>query len=162
SPTSAITSPSCTSKSTSVSACTDPYDFVIPRSSRSGFSLTVTRRFLPQKRVEAPYGASTALTNLLAVLRVRPGADLAPLQPAVPEEAGVVRLGDRDHRVLDRRLLPRAVLAEPIDARDLLVPEQRDGGCRGTVRLEGHVLVDGHRLPPRDDVLHALRRRILA
>src|SRR5205814_5357385 len=40
SPTSAITSPLRTSKSTSVSAWTDPNDFETPRSSRSGWSLT--------------------------------------------------------------------------------------------------------------------------
>src|SRR5256885_5579075 len=47
SPTSAMTSPARTSKPTSASACTDPNDFVIPRSSRVGVSVTVSR-FLPQ------------------------------------------------------------------------------------------------------------------
>src|SRR5438874_1597400 len=41
SPTSDITSPLRTSKSTSVSACTEPNDFEIPLSSRKGVSLTV-------------------------------------------------------------------------------------------------------------------------
>src|SRR3954454_9026445 len=52
SPTSAITSLGRTSKSTSVSACTDPNDFVIPRSSRRGVaSLSVTvASFLPHRR----------------------------------------------------------------------------------------------------------------
>jgi hypothetical protein len=40
SPTSAITSPGLTSKSTSVNACTEPKDLVMPRSSRSGVSVT--------------------------------------------------------------------------------------------------------------------------
>src|SRR2546423_5946269 len=40
SPTSAITSPCRTSRSTSVSAWTEPNDFETPRSSRRGWSLT--------------------------------------------------------------------------------------------------------------------------
>ena len=59
SPTSAITSPSRTSKSTSVSACTDPYDFVIPRSWRSG-GVSLTQAFPTHGTVGgAPPGAST-------------------------------------------------------------------------------------------------------
>ena len=42
SPTSAITSPLRTSKSTSVRACTDPNDFVMSRSWRSGVSVMFT------------------------------------------------------------------------------------------------------------------------
>src|SRR5712691_611406 len=51
SPTSAITSPARTSKSTSDSACTEPNDLVMSRSSRSGFTFTVG--VLPEL-VEAP------------------------------------------------------------------------------------------------------------
>src|SRR5512132_2241431 len=54
SPTSAITSPWRTSKSTSVSACTEPNDFEIPRSWRIGGSLKVAN-FLPQTRWRRPH-----------------------------------------------------------------------------------------------------------
>src|SRR4029077_1339114 len=55
SPTSAITSPLRTSKSTSVSACTDPNDFVMLRSWRSGVSVMVAGRgFLPQNGRRRP------------------------------------------------------------------------------------------------------------
>src|SRR6516162_3406241 len=88
SPTSAITSPSRTSKSTSVSACTDPYDFVIPRSWSSGGDSLIAGCVPTTKRVEAPTGAPTPYVTgrLLAVLLVLAVADLAPLQPPIPEE----------------------------------------------------------------------------
>src|SRR5207248_9272384 len=53
SPTRAMTSPLRTSKSTSDSACTEPNDFVMLRSWRSGVP-SIVARFLPQKPVEAP------------------------------------------------------------------------------------------------------------
>src|SRR5437868_12766206 len=82
SPTSAITSPSRTSKSTSVSACTDPNDFEIPRSSSVGLSFTV--RVITQERVETPLGAPPPERPpcLLAVLGERTHADFALLQEA--------------------------------------------------------------------------------
>src|SRR5919201_4804239 len=84
SPTSAITSPSRTSKSTSVSACTDPNDLETPRSSRVGapFPLTASsiRREAPRR---APLGFIGFGRLLLAVLRVGPVADLALLQEPV-------------------------------------------------------------------------------
>src|SRR5437764_914003 len=49
SPTSAITSPSRTSKSTSARAWTEPNDFEIPRSSRIG-AAALMAGFLPQER----------------------------------------------------------------------------------------------------------------
>src|SRR3972149_9346384 len=55
SPTSAITSPLRTSKSTSESAWTDPNDFDRPRISRRGSSLMVAG-FLPHWKEEAPGG----------------------------------------------------------------------------------------------------------
>ena len=57
SPTSAITSPARTSKSTSLSAWTEPNDFVIPRSSSVGVSAKVTK-FRRSGR-GAPQGAPT-------------------------------------------------------------------------------------------------------
>src|SRR5580765_2436480 len=163
SPTSAMTSPSRTSKSTSASACTDPNDFEIPRSWRIGVSLTVSG-FLPHRRVGAPVRAPPPVSpvSLLAELRELADAHVALLDPVVPEESRVVGLRDRDDRKLDGRLLPAAVLAEPVDPGHLLVLQQRDGRRRGCVGLEWHELVDGHRLPARDDVLHALDGRVLS
>src|SRR5689334_6441409 len=155
SPTSAITSPSRTSKSTSLSACTEPNDLERPRIWRSGVSLTATEWL-----VEASGDAST-VTKRLAVLGELADADVALLQELVLEEPRVVRLRDRDDRQCDCRLLLTAVLAEPVDTRDLLVPDEGDRRSCCSIRLVRHVLVDGHRLPARDDVLHTRGRRIL-
>src|SRR5919201_4050932 len=91
SPTSAITSPSRTSKSTSVSAWTDPNDLETSRSSRVGAPFRLTA---PSIRREAPRGtpldSSDAVPRLLAELRVDPVADLALLEEPVPEEQLVV------------------------------------------------------------------------
>src|SRR3954451_2960621 len=161
SPTSAMTSPSRTSKSTSLSACTEPNDLVIPRSWRSGVSLRVTPsqsdRGSPPPRAPPP----CLTTSLLAELLVLPDADVALLEELVLEEPRVVGLRDRDDRNLNGRLLLAAVLAEAVDPGDLLVLQQGDSSLRGRVGLVRDVLVDGHRLPPGDDVLHALRRRVL-
>src|SRR5919197_5718862 len=163
SPTRAITSPSRTSKSTSVSACTEPYDLERLRSWRSGVSLTVAD-FLPHHRWRRPRGAPPhCLSNpLLAELLELPNADVALLDELVFEEPRVVGLRDRDDLQSDGRLLLAAVLAEPVDPGHLLVPEQGDGCRCGCVGLEGHGLVNGHRLPARDDVLHALDGRVLS
>src|SRR5438876_1237691 len=162
SPTSAMTSPSRTSKSTSASACTDPNDFEMPRSSRIGVSLTGVG-FPTTKPVEAPTRAPPPVGPvwLLAELRELADAHVALLQELVLEESRVVGLRDRDDRNLDGRLLLAAVLAEPVDPGHLRMLQQRDGRLGGRVGLEGHELVDGHRLPARDDVLHALHGRIL-
>src|SRR5512133_1105028 len=132
SPTSAITSPWRTSKSTSVSACTEPNDFEIPRSWRSGDSLKVPS-FLPQTTWRRPFWRLHLVDApcLLAELRELADADVALLQELVLEEPRVVRLGDRNHRQGDGRLLLAAVLAEPVDPGDLLVPEESDG-CRSS------------------------------
>src|SRR3954464_14102261 len=104
SPTRAMTSPSRTSKSTSVSAWTDPKCFEIPRSSSSGdpalvrssvaVAVAVTRppRSAGRGRRSAPAGCA------LAVLRVHPAADLALLEEAVLEQERVVPLRDRHRR----------------------------------------------------------------
>src|ERR671923_2332787 len=122
SPTSAITSPRRTSKSTSVSACTDPNDFEMPRSWRIGVSLTVSG-FPTTKPVEAPAEAPPPVCPvwLLAELREFADADVALLQELVLEESRVVGLGDRNDRYLDGRLLLAPVLAEPVDPGHLLV-----------------------------------------
>src|SRR3954471_15425283 len=89
SPTSAMTSPVRTSKSTSASAWTDPNDFVIPRSSKVGVSVTVSR-FLPQRigggAREAPPPTVTAVSfGLLAELRELADADVGLLEELVLE-----------------------------------------------------------------------------
>src|ERR671934_1662034 len=156
SPTSAITSPSRTSKFTASSACTAPKLFETSRSSRVGRGVAFTRVFynggaLPRER---PHRADRLLAELL-VLAV---ADLAALQEALLEEQLVVRLRDPDRREQDR--LRAADLA--VHARDLLALDDRDRGGRRGVRLLADRLVDGSALPAREDELHARRRRVLA
>src|ERR1043165_1682913 len=113
SPTSAITSPVRTSKSTSASAWTDPNDFEIPRSSKVGVSVTVPR-FLPQRigggAREAPPPTVSAVVDLLAELRELADADVALLEELVLEDPRVVVFRDRDDRNLDGRFLLAAVL----------------------------------------------------
>src|SRR3954451_24756597 len=94
SPTSAITSPSRTSKSTSESACTEPKCFETPRSSSVGVSVVavaVSFTFGCGRGAEAPRPRS-----FLAVLLVLTDADLAALQEAVGEQDLVVPLRDPD------------------------------------------------------------------
>src|ERR671931_314784 len=155
SPTSAITSPSRTSKSTSWSACTEPKLFETSRSSRVG-GFAFTRVFY--KRWGALGGTPHRIDRLLAVLRVLAVADLAPLQEAFLEEELVVRLRDPVRRQQDR--LRAADLA--VHAGDLLALDDRDRGGRRGVRLLADRLVDGAALPAREDELHAGGRRILA
>src|SRR5574341_996263 len=114
--------------------------------------------------MEAPGWAPplTLTSLLLAVLLVLSDADVALLQELVLEEPRVVLLVDGDDRQSDGRLLLLAVRAGRVDPRRCLAPEQGDGGRGGRVGLGGHVLVDGVRLPARDDVLHALDRCILS
>src|SRR5947208_12998916 len=84
SPTSAITSPSRTSKATSCSACTDPKLLETSRSSRVGGGVAFIGVFYHGGG--APEGAPHRVDLLLAVLRVLAVADLAPLQEAFLEE----------------------------------------------------------------------------
>src|SRR5690242_9868136 len=98
SPTSAMTSPRRTSRSTSVSACTDPNDLKTPHSSRRGLSLT--SRFISYRDGEGdPFGPPSLLNSLLlAVLGVVAVADVALLEEARREQQLVVRLRDRLRR----------------------------------------------------------------
>src|SRR5437899_9006857 len=137
SPTRAMTSPRRTSKSTSDSACTEPNDFVMPRSWRSGVSSTVTR-FLPHCRWRRPAGRlHRARVDLLAVLLVRADADVAPLQELVREEPRVVRLRDPDHGKRQRRLVRAAVLPDRGGLRRLAL-EEGNGSLGRSLRLVGH------------------------
>src|SRR5436853_328265 len=155
SPTSAITSPSRTSKSTPWSACTEPKLFETSRSSRVG-GFAFIRLFY--KRWSAPGGTPHRIDRLLAVLRVLAVADLAALQEALLEEQLVVRFRDPDRGQQDR--LRAADLA--VHAGDRLALDDRDRGLRRGVRLLADRLVDGAALPAREDELHSGRRRILA
>src|SRR5207248_229790 len=119
SPTSAITSPSRTSKSTSCSACTDPKLFETPRSSSVVAGVAFTERFLPRWRRSEERLHREGL--LLAVLRVLAGErDLAePLrleggdhgagEPVVGGEDAVdLVVVTNEHLVEDRASLRRA------------------------------------------------------
>src|SRR5215211_1449230 len=91
SPTSAITSPERTSKSTSVNASTEPKLLRMPRASSVGVSEAMvvgvdSAVAVIGATVEgAPEGALDVVSCLLAELRVLPAADLALLEVAVEE-----------------------------------------------------------------------------
>src|SRR5919201_6088157 len=100
SPTSAITSPSRTSKSTSVSACTERKCLDIPLTASVGVTTEVSSAVSAAAVVIASRGwgrvrAPTRRSFLFAVLRVCADAHLALLEESVLEEHGVVRLRDR-------------------------------------------------------------------
>src|SRR2546423_11435440 len=128
SPTSAITSPSLTSKSTSWSACTEPKFLETPRSSRVG-GFAFTRVFY--KRWGAPGGTPHRVDRLLAVLLVLAVAALPPLQEPFLEEELVVRPRDPDPGHHDR--LRAADLA--VHSGDPLALDDRDRGGRRAARL---------------------------
>src|SRR3954447_18272532 len=155
SPTSAITSPSLTSKSASRRAWTEPKFFETPRSSSVGGEAAFTGGFYHGGG--APGSASTGKVFLAAELLVLADADLAPLQEAFGEEKLVVRLRDPDRLQQDR--LRAADLA--VDARDRLLLDDRPRGSCREVRLLPDGLVDRARLPAREDELDAGRRRVL-
>src|SRR5215470_8892053 len=160
SPTSAITSPERTSKSTPRNASTDPKLLKIPRSSSVGAAVAFTRGFYHDEG--APRGAFIVSGPnsrvLLAELLVIADADLAPLEEPVREELRVVLLRDPDRGQQDRlRAADRAV-----DARDLLVLDDGNRGRGGGVRLQTDRLVDRAALPAGEDELDAGRRRVLA
>src|SRR3954454_18708954 len=153
SPTSAITSPSRTSRSTSVSACTDPNDLKTPRNSRR--SLSLTSRFISYREREGdpPRGRLRRMTPLLlAVLRVVAVADVASLEEARREQQLVVRLRDRLRRDQIGLLEAAALRVHDTGRRDGLALDDRDGrrGCR--LGELPDVLEHRHRLPARDDV----------
>ena len=145
SPTSAITSPARTSRSTSVRACTEPNALVTPRSSRRGVSLTTalsyhTAASLWKKNGGARWGASVdrqSSDELLAVLLVLAVADVAPLQEAGREENLVVRLRDRLRGDQVRRLRPATLGLDQTGGRGLLALEDLDRGTCGCGRQCG-------------------------
>src|SRR6187200_1509961 len=106
SPTSAITSPGGTSKSTSVSACTEPNDLVMPRSwRRSGVSLTDGASYHGKGRGRPVRAPPRSGLRLLAVLLVLAHADLAALQVPRCQQLPPVGLRNR-HRLDDVRRQP--------------------------------------------------------
>src|SRR5215211_120195 len=85
SPTSAITSPLDTWKSTSKSACTAPKLFDTPRSSSTGVSVTISAPLRPQRipggvPAGTPPGHSLLKADLLALGGDLAGADLLDLR----------------------------------------------------------------------------------
>src|SRR5829696_2920012 len=159
SPTRAITSPGRTSKSTSLSAWTEPKLFEIPWSSSRGVGAEAVVT-AGEDGGGTPWRRPPPDRFLVAELRVLADADLAPLQIPVEEDL-VVLLRDR-HRRDDVRRQPLAAVRHRARLPGLLTLQQRDSGGRRDGRTRPLVLPDGHRLPAGDDVLHALRSRILA
>src|SRR5215467_6706989 len=164
SPTSAITSPFRTSKSTSVKACTDPNDFVMLRSWRSGVSVLFTVAVSYHKTSGGARSGRlhlvTSSADRLAVLLELADADVALLDELVLVELAHVGLGDPGDRKRHRRHPLLAV--EPRSGRGrLLALHQRDRGRGRGTRLQGHGLVDRSGLPAGDDVLRAFDSGVL-
>src|SRR6476646_5402089 len=158
SPTSAITSPARTSKSTPRRACTWPKLFVTPLSSSVAVAGVVAIRGFVSRPGRYEGAPAVIERVLLAVLRVDADADLASLQEAFREEELVVLLRHPHGRQQDR--LRPADLA--VHALDGLVLDDRDGRRRCSVGLLAHRLVDRSGLPAGEDELDAGRRRVLA
>src|SRR5919205_505754 len=158
SPTSAITSPSRTSKFTRSSACTAPKLFETSRSSRVGRGVAFTGVFY--NGGGAPEGAPHRVDRLLAVLGVLAVADLAPLQEAFLEEQLVVRLRDPDRGEQDR--LRSADLA--VHARDLLAVANEDlvEDPPSLDRIPVRPLVAGFRLLERPSLVQRVQDRVVA
>src|SRR5581483_3724134 len=98
---------------------------------------------------------------LLAVLRVVAVADVALLEEARREQQRVVRLRDRLRCDQERGLCRAALGLDRAGRRDLLALDDGDRGLRRRGGELADVLEHRHRLPARDDVLDALRRRVL-
>src|SRR4051794_13302672 len=171
SPTSAMTWPGATWKSTWYRACTAPKLFDTPRSSRMG-SLLLTlslrsRRLRPAggaARTRRPPMATGLQPGVRAELRELAGADVFLLEEAVVEDDVDVVLRDRLRLEQDGRHLAGRVIGLAVDeaGRRRLLLRQRDRELRGRVGLLLDRLVDGHALVAREDVLDALGRRVLA
>src|SRR4051794_4907461 len=145
-----MTSPSRTSKSTSVSACTEPKDLVMPRASSvgapvasgaAGCSITVTR---PSVRVPGSPGAAEAglpggagappgHRRGLAVLGELAAADVGLLEELVREQDVVVLLRHPQRLDQHRGDVPLAVRDLAVDAGGRLALDERDRELRGRV-----------------------------
>src|SRR4051812_1229572 len=154
SPTSPMTSPAWTSKSTPLRACTAPKRFVMPRNSSSG-----------AESVMVMAGLLLLLDACCVAGRlVLAGADLRRLPEAVLDDRVVdlvLRHGDGGQQ--DRRDLATAVVARAGDdaGRRLLALQQGVGELGGHLGLGLDGLVDRHVLVTGDDALHAGQLRVL-
>src|SRR5687768_7237875 len=140
SPTSAMTSPFDTWKSTSNSAWTAPKLLETPTSSRTGVSVTFVSpprlQRIRGRPVRGAPGHSLLQPDLLALGRDLAGADVLHLREV--SLVGVLRdvvLGDRDGIEQDRRDVLGLVVHGVLDAGRLLALGQRDRELRGRVGL---------------------------
>src|SRR5450830_124406 len=114
---------------------------------------------------EARWGRSEKrphrLSLLLAELRIGANTDFTLLQELVREEKRVVGFRDPDRCQKHRRYIADAVVDNRALRIHRVAVDHLDGRiCRGCgFGLDG--LVDGTRLPAGNDVLNALRRRVL-
>src|SRR5918998_1449275 len=169
SPTSAMTSPLRTWKSTSNSAWTAPKLLETPTRSRTGVSsVTFVSPRSPSQRIrgrpvrDAP-GDSLLKADLLALRRDVAGADVLHLREVgLADVLRDVVLGDRHRLEQDRRDVLGLVVDRVLDTGRLLALGERDRQLRGRVGLALDRLVDRHALVAVDDVLDALQRRVLA
>src|SRR6478736_2659254 len=174
SPTSAITSPARTSKSTAVSACTEPKLLERSRISSSGAVVDVVvavtgilgsgekRAGGRPRKAGDPRFDGLYLRRLDAVLRIRAVADILPLEEAAREELPEVHLVDVLRCDEDRLLRAAALRGDDARVLDRLAVDESNGRVRGDDRQLADVLEHRRRLPTGDDVLHALRGRVLA
>src|SRR5215211_2288055 len=170
SPTSAMTSPERTSKSTSVSASTWPKLFETLRASSVGavssVGVGVVSATASVTSARPPWGGGGAHRSapagwlvLLAVLLELAATDVALLQIPVEEDL-VVLLVDVLRRVDVRGRLLGLVRHRPRRPR-LVAGQERLCRPDGLGGEQTGVLPHRHRLPAGDDVLHALLRRVL-
>src|SRR5689334_20612391 len=165
SPTSAMTSPASTWKSTPLSAVTAPKRLKTPFSSSRACPLTtVLSSGLREGASCAPSQLPVVRLDPCAAAEgcVLPDADVAALEEAVLDDRVLdVGLGHRDRGQQDRRGLRTLVVDRAVGLRGLAL-RQRNRERRGRVGLLLDGLVDRHALLTREDVLDALRRRVLA
>src|SRR5919201_5677368 len=135
SPTSAITSPSRTSKSTSVSACTEPKCLLSPRTSSVGIAVVDSAAVVAVAVTSASSGRGALAAprpgwSLLAELLELPVADVALLQEPAREEDLVVLLRDRLRRDQDRGLEAASLRLDGTPGRQLLALDDLHRGLR--------------------------------
>src|SRR5215211_3627041 len=170
SPTRATTSPSWTSKSTSLSAWTGPKLLLTPfRASTGVLPLAFIPRLLSDARLGAPPIGAPPFSprqlldaSLLAASGVLAGADLVHRPELVLDDRVLdVVLGDRHRRQQDRRDLLRAVVDLVVGARRLLALGERHRELRCGLGLGLDRLVDGHVLLADEDPLDRGEFRVL-
>src|SRR5215203_5205790 len=167
SPTSAMTSPLDTWKSTSNSAWTAPNLFETPCSSRTGVSVTISAPPRP-RRIRGRPGRDAPRHSLLKADVLALGGDLAGadlLHLGEVDLAGVlldVVLGHGDRVEQDRRNVLGLVVDLVRHALRGIALGERDRQLGGGIGLLLDRLVDGHALIAVDDVLDSLQRRVLA